>query len=70
MIRSGAVTLVELDATALAWMIAFMERYASVEAQMADAAVMYLAERECINTVFTLDLRDFSIYRTTDGRAL
>jgi hypothetical protein len=31
---------------------------------------MYIAERESIGTVFTLDRRDFSIYRATDGRAL
>jgi predicted nucleic acid-binding protein len=62
--------LVELDATALHWIIAFMERYASIGAQMADAALMYIAEREGIDAVFTLDRRDFSIYRTTDGRAL
>jgi predicted nucleic acid-binding protein len=70
LIESGLVKLADLDETALAWIIAFMERYASAEAQMADAALMYLAEREGIDTVFTLDCRDFSIYRTTDGRAL
>ncbi len=70
LIESGLVKLVELDESAFAWIIAFMERYHSAGAQMADAAVMYLAEREGINTVFTLDRRDFSIYRTTDGRAL
>jgi predicted nucleic acid-binding protein len=70
MIESGLVKLVELDETALAWIIAFMDRYASAGAQMADAALMYLAEREGIDTVFTLDRRDFSVYRTTDGRAL
>ena len=31
---------------------------------------MFIAEREGIGTVLTLDRRDFSVYRTTDGRAL
>ena len=31
---------------------------------------MFIAEREGIGTVFTLDWRNFSVYRTTDGRAL
>jgi hypothetical protein len=31
---------------------------------------MYIAEQEAIDTVFTLDRRDFSIYRTSDDRAL
>jgi predicted nucleic acid-binding protein len=70
MIDSGLVKLADLDETAVPWIIAFLERYASAEAQLADAALMYLAEREGIDTVFTLDRRDFSIYRTTNGRAL
>jgi predicted nucleic acid-binding protein len=70
LVDSGLVKLAELDETALAWISAFMDRYASAKAQMADAALMYIAEREGIDTVFTLDRRDFSIYRTTDGRAL
>ena len=48
LIESGLFKLADLDETALAWIIAFMERYASAGAQMADAALMYLAERESI----------------------
>jgi uncharacterized protein len=70
MVESGLVQLVELDEASLAWIIAFLDRYASAKAQMADAALMHIAEREGIDTVFTLDRRDFSIYRTTAGRAL
>ena len=70
LVQSGSVRLVELDESALHWIIAFLDRYASVGPQMADAALMYIAEREGIETVFTLDRRDFSVYRTTDGRAL
>ena len=70
LVQSGAVRIIELDDQALHWIVAFLERYASIGAQMADAAVMYIAEREGIDTVFTLDHRDFSVYRTTDGRAL
>ncbi len=70
LIESGLLKLASVDEAGLAWIITFMERYASMNAQMADAALMYIAERDGINTVFTLDRRDFSIYRTTDGRAL
>jgi hypothetical protein len=70
LVESGLVKLVELDETALTWIIAFLDRYASAEAQMTDAALMYIAEREGIDTAFTLDRRDFSIYRTADGSAL
>ncbi len=70
LVASGTVRLVELDEQALSWAIGFMERYASANAQLADAALMYLADRERIEVIFTLDRRDFAIYRTTDGRAL
>jgi uncharacterized protein len=70
MLDSGLIQLAALDDTSLPWIVAFLDRYASAKAQLADAALMYLAEREGIDTLFTLDRRDFSIYRTTDGRAL
>ncbi len=70
LIRSGSVRLVELDEVAFHWIMAFLERYSSIGAQMADAALMYIAEQEDVDTVFTLDRRDFSVYRTTGGRAL
>ena len=70
MVRNGSLRLIQLDSDALAWMIDFLARYASAGAQLADAAVMYIAEKERIDTVFTLDRRDFSIYRTTGGKAL
>jgi predicted nucleic acid-binding protein len=70
LVRSGTLRLVELDEAACHWIIAFLGRYASAGAQLADAALMYIAERDGIDTVFTLDRRDFSIYRTTDGRML
>jgi uncharacterized protein len=70
MVRNGSLRLIDLDADALAWMLDFLDRYASAGAQLADAALMYIAEQKGIDTVFTLDRRDFSIYRTTDGNAL
>jgi predicted nucleic acid-binding protein len=46
-----------------------LEKYQSVRPQLADAALVYLAGRERIDTIFTLDRRDFSIYRTGRGRS-
>jgi predicted nucleic acid-binding protein len=37
--------------------------------QLADAALVYLAARERIDNIFTLDRRDFLIYRTGRRRA-
>jgi predicted nucleic acid-binding protein len=70
LVSTGTVRLVELDAQALSWTVQFMERYATIGAQLADAALMFIAERENIETVFTLDRRDFTVYRTSTGRAL
>ena len=43
---------------------AIMEQYESLRPQLADAMLVYLAHRENIETIFTLDRRDFSVYRT------
>jgi uncharacterized protein len=48
---------------------AIMKRYASIRAHLADAALIYLAEREKIDTIFTLDRRNFSVYRTSRKKA-
>jgi predicted nucleic acid-binding protein len=41
-----------------------MKRYRSLRAQFADAMLVYLANRENIRTIFTLDRRDFLVYRS------
>jgi predicted nucleic acid-binding protein len=43
---------------------ALMARYEDIHPQLADAALVYLASREKIETIFTLDRRDFNIYRS------
>lgn len=62
--------LVELDESDLHQIVEFMNRYASLGAQLADAALMFIAEREGVQTVLTLDHRDFSVDRTSVGKAL
>jgi uncharacterized protein len=44
-------------------MAALMKQYEDIRPQLADVALVYLAQREQIETIFTLDQRDFSIYR-------
>ena len=67
---AGLITVLTLDAEALPWTAAFMRRYESIRADLPYAAVIYLAEREKIRTIFTLDLRDFSVYRLKGNRSL
>jgi len=45
-----------------------MEKYRDLEPQLADATLVYLAQCESIDTIFTLDRRDFSIYRSFKNR--
>jgi len=49
------------EAEAIAGLI---KRYEDIRPQLADATLVYLAGREKIETIFTLDHRDFSIYRS------
>jgi uncharacterized protein len=46
-----------------------MKRYENIRPQLADAALVYLAGRERIESIFTLDRSDFSIYRTARKRS-
>jgi predicted nucleic acid-binding protein len=43
---------------------ALLKRYEDIHPQLADAALVYLGSREKIETIFTLDRRDFNIYRS------
>jgi hypothetical protein len=45
-----------------------MRTYQDIQPQLADAALVYLVDREGIDTIFTLDRRDFSIYRSARRR--
>ncbi len=55
---------------ALPWLEAFLNRYRKLGAQLADATLLYLAERKGIDTVFTLDRRDFAVYRYGKNKSL
>ncbi len=67
---AGLLRLLTLDENAIPWIAEFLQRYGKIGAQVADAALVYLAERERIETVFTLDRRDFSVYRFSGNCSL
>lgn len=52
------------------WFSQFFDKYANLKPDFADAALIYLADREAISTIFTLDRRDFGIYRDRNGRPI
>jgi predicted nucleic acid-binding protein len=61
--ETGAVRLLSLDETDIPSMKSLMEKYQDLPMDMADAALVRVAEREGIRRVLTLDRRDFSVYR-------
>ena len=67
-IDAGFVEMLPLVGTEAEGIAAVMKRYESIRPQLADAALVYLANREKIDTIFTLDRRDFSVYRSSRKR--
>ena len=67
---AGMLDLLSLESDALPWIAQFMRRYESIGAQLADPALVYLAERDHIRSIFTLDRRDVSVYRLKRNRSL
>lgn len=62
-IETGALELAALDDSDAPRMRELMEKYRDLPMDMADAALVRVAERESITRVFTLDRRHFSVYR-------
>jgi uncharacterized protein len=67
---TGFLEFLPMDESALLWVAAFCRRYKKLSPQLADASLVYLAERENLDTIFTFDRRDFSVYRLAGGRTL
>ncbi|MGC2818349.1 MAG: PIN domain-containing protein [Candidatus Sulfotelmatobacter sp.] len=67
--ETGFLELLPLTGAETKNIAALMKRYESIRPQLADAALVHLAGREGIDTIFTLDRRDFSIYRTSRRRS-
>jgi uncharacterized protein len=59
------LTLTTADAKPIS---AIMKKSRDIRIQVADAALVHLATRDGMDTVFTLDQRDFSVYRLPRGR--
>ena len=67
---SGPFRLAGLEEGDLPGITAIMRRYRDLKIQLADAALLHLANREGIETVFTLDRRDFGVLRLARNRRL
>jgi len=67
-IEDGFLALLPLAGPEAKAIAEVMRAYADIRPQLADAALVYLADREGIGTIFTLDRRDFSVYRSARKR--
>jgi predicted nucleic acid-binding protein len=63
MLERGVVLLLPLDHQELSRMRELMKKYKDLPMDLADAALVAVAEREKIRRIFTLDRRDFEVYR-------
>jgi len=66
-VRSGALLLAAIEDSELPEIHSLMSRYWDRPMDFADATLVYLARREGLSTVFTVDHADFETYRI-DGR--
>ena len=62
-VRSGALTLSAIADSDFPALDALMRRYRDRPMDFADAALVHVAERERIRRIFTIDNRDFAVYR-------
>lgn len=62
-VSGGLLELLPISSLEARSIAKVMRRFSDLPAQLADATLVYLAERENIDTIFTLDRRDFSVYR-------
>lgn len=63
LVEEGALRLLPLDEGDAPRMAELMRKYRDLPMDLADAALVRVAEREKLRRVFTLDRRDFSLYR-------
>ncbi|MGH7318208.1 MAG: type II toxin-antitoxin system VapC family toxin [Candidatus Rokuibacteriota bacterium] len=63
MVSAGVLRLLSLDERDVTRLEQLMAKYRDVPMDLPDAALVRLAERERLDRVFTIDRRDFSIYR-------
>jgi predicted nucleic acid-binding protein len=67
LVRSGAIVMAPIEDSELSPIKMLMSRYADRPMDFADATLVYLAKREALSTIFTVDHADFDTYRI-EGR--
>jgi uncharacterized protein len=68
-ISEGFLELLPIQSAEAAEIGTLMEKYRDIRPQLADVALVYLAERDSSDVIFTLDRRDFSVFNAGRKRA-
>lgn len=63
MVERRAVRVAPLDADDIPRIRELMAKYQNGPMDLADAALVRVAERDALDTIFTVDERDFGVYR-------
>ena len=67
--RDGVYQILPIDASDFQAIRAIRNKYDDLALDFADVALIHIAEREKINHIFTLDRRDFTVYRRENNQA-
>jgi uncharacterized protein len=67
-IDTGFLELLPLASADAKPIAVLLKKYQDIQIQLADAALVHLAGRNGLDTIFTLDQRDLSVYRLPKGR--
>jgi len=67
-LRSGVIKTLPIDDIEMPHLEALMLRYSDRPMDFADATLVYLAKREEVTTIFTIDHADFETYRISGHR--
>lgn len=70
LVKLGQIVILDLPTDSIGWLENFLEKYSDIKVQLADASLMYFYEAGDgkFGNVFTLDVRDFSVFRVGRNR--
>lgn len=63
MLRTGSIEIAQISTSELRYLDDLMIRYSDRPMDFADATLVYIAQRERIQTILTIDHDDFETYR-------
>lgn len=67
-VAGGTMTVIDVPVSAYADLSATIGKYANRDLDMADAALVWLAEQSRLRRIVTVDRNDFSLFRLKGGK--